>query len=105
MPKSRITEITSFIKKSASSSPAMKGTTDINATVKMSSTVYRFRISMVRKRRVGVGVSTDCVLLGREHGDPRRDEETRVRDVQAVGCRVDCERMCAVVKGDRIELS
>src|SRR5260221_13705974 len=104
MPKSRITEITSFIKKSASSSPAMKGTTDINATVKMSSTVYRFRISMVRKRRVGGGVSTDCVLLGREHGDPRGDEETRVRDVQPVRFGIECKCMRAEMQRNLIEM-
>ena len=53
-----MTESTNFAEKIASSLPPMKGNTDISNNVKMSRTVYRFRISMVRKRRVRVGFST-----------------------------------------------
>src|SRR5579864_990723 len=119
-------ESTSFIEKIASSSPAMKGTTDINTRVKMSSTVYRFRISIVRKPRVRarVGFSTNLNAIaarrpcrpaaskqrsfifqayGQEHGYPRRDEEAGVADVQPVRCGIDYERVGAVVQGNLID--
>ena len=90
-----MTESTNFVEKIAASSRTMKGNTDSNITMKISSTVYRCLISMVRKR---VGFSTISAAERREHCYPRRDEETRVTDVQLVRYRIDCKRMRAVVQ-------